>query len=227
MPATRRLTREEKKAETRSRLVDAAVEVCLEKGITDATLDEIAERAGYSKGAVYSNFAGKDDLLLAVFEDRLQTRAAESVGLVRGQATPEAVAEMAAGMSNMKTPEQRAYMLLLAEFWSYAARNEVARKRFAENRKRYREALAELVEEQAAATGATLTAPAEHVAAGVLSVSVGMVLEHLVGDDLDVAGMHRSIIQLLYRGAFATSQPAAKPASTRRSKPKAVKKAAY
>jgi AcrR family transcriptional regulator len=65
-----RLTRSESQARTRERLLDTAVEVFAERGLAAATVEEIAERAGYSKGAVYSNFASKTDLALAVLERR-------------------------------------------------------------------------------------------------------------------------------------------------------------
>jgi AcrR family transcriptional regulator len=55
-----------RRAQTRSRLIDAAAEVMAEKGIEAATLDDIAARVGLTKGAIYDNFEGKDDLILAV-----------------------------------------------------------------------------------------------------------------------------------------------------------------
>ncbi len=55
-----------RRARTRSRLIEAASEVMAEKGIEDATLDEIAARAGMTKGAIYDNFETKYDLILAV-----------------------------------------------------------------------------------------------------------------------------------------------------------------
>jgi AcrR family transcriptional regulator len=64
----RRLTREQTRQQTRERLLAAAAEVFLRKGFTAATVDEIAEAAGFSKGAVYANFSGKDDLFLAVLD---------------------------------------------------------------------------------------------------------------------------------------------------------------
>ncbi len=58
---TVRRSRSDTKAQTRSDLIAAARSVFLARGFHQATLDEIAEQAGYTKGAVYSNFAGKDD----------------------------------------------------------------------------------------------------------------------------------------------------------------------
>jgi AcrR family transcriptional regulator len=56
--------------ETQSRLLDAAEEVFLRHGYENAQLDEIAATAGRSKGAVYTHFKSKEDLFLALFEQR-------------------------------------------------------------------------------------------------------------------------------------------------------------
>ena len=66
-----RPTREEKKARTRAQLIDAAATVFARRGYMAASLDEVAEEAGLTKGAVYSNFDSKEDLFEAVIDDRL------------------------------------------------------------------------------------------------------------------------------------------------------------
>ena len=69
-----RLTRAEQRDVTRSRLLDAAEKVFVDRGFHAASVDEVAEEAGYSKGAVYSNFENKDELFLAVLERRTHGR---------------------------------------------------------------------------------------------------------------------------------------------------------
>ena len=68
------MTRDEKKAQTRQRLLDAAAEVFARRGLDGASLDEIAAEAGLTKGAVYSNFANKEELVLAVLIERTRAR---------------------------------------------------------------------------------------------------------------------------------------------------------
>src|SRR6185503_8496613 len=70
-----RLTQAQRKQRTRADLVATARTVFIERGFHGASLDEIAERAGYSKGAVYSNFTGKDDLFLAMLDAQFEQRA--------------------------------------------------------------------------------------------------------------------------------------------------------
>src|SRR5580704_19553287 len=77
MGETRRLTRAEQQVRTRTRLIEAATKVFARRGFHQASVEEIAEEAGYSHGAVYSNFDGKADLFLAVFEDYMAQRVGE------------------------------------------------------------------------------------------------------------------------------------------------------
>jgi AcrR family transcriptional regulator len=67
VPRTK-LTREQKKARTRSALVKAAAPLFAEQGFHVTSLEQVAERAGFTIGAVYSNFSGKEDLFLAVLD---------------------------------------------------------------------------------------------------------------------------------------------------------------
>ena len=80
-----RLTQAERKERTRSELVATARRAFLERGFHGASLDEIAEEAGYTKGAVYSNFAGKDDLYLALLDAHYEERADAYVAMMRDE----------------------------------------------------------------------------------------------------------------------------------------------
>src|SRR5216683_241931 len=62
------IIRQKRKAETRALLLQAALEVFAERGIEFATLDDIAQTAGFTKGAIYRQFPSKGAFLLALFE---------------------------------------------------------------------------------------------------------------------------------------------------------------
>src|SRR4051794_28822443 len=72
----------------REALLEAAVEVFARRGYRDSSVDEIAERAGYSKGAVYWHFTGKDDLFFALLEERVDRPLREMIDLLES-APPE------------------------------------------------------------------------------------------------------------------------------------------
>jgi AcrR family transcriptional regulator len=67
-PAPRRQTRAEKKAETRERLLAAAERIAVDQGFARITLEAVAEAAGLTKGAIYSNFESKEDLILEIVQ---------------------------------------------------------------------------------------------------------------------------------------------------------------
>ena len=72
-----RLTRAQKRERTHGELVSSAERLFVERGFHASTVDEIALEAGYTKGAVYSNFASKEDLFFAVYERRAGRAIAE------------------------------------------------------------------------------------------------------------------------------------------------------
>ena len=88
-----RVTRAERKEQIRADLLAAAREVFLRRGFHQASLEEIALEAGWSKGAVFSNFAGKDDLFLAVLDTQNRRRRHEQLAEMRAAPTLAAGAD--------------------------------------------------------------------------------------------------------------------------------------
>src|SRR3712207_4431972 len=91
-----RLTRQERQAQTREQLVDAATRVFARRGYAAASIEEIADEAGFTHGAVYSNFGGKEDLFLAVYAERIVRRQGEILVAHDRGATPRDQARGAA-----------------------------------------------------------------------------------------------------------------------------------
>jgi len=130
-PQRRRLTRAETKARTREQLLDAAARVFAEKGFAGASVEEIAESAGYSTGALYSNFDGKEQLFLELLSARRSKGIARQAAIVAeildetaagDDGSLDAVAEFFAKVADRNTP----FAALQAEFWLYAVRNPEA-----------------------------------------------------------------------------------------------------
>src|SRR5688572_24681526 len=82
-------TRSERQARTRAKLVDAAERLFTSQGFHATSVDAVAAEAGYTKGAVYSNFRSKEDLFFALYERRLEERLREFETLM--EAAPSAV----------------------------------------------------------------------------------------------------------------------------------------
>jgi len=136
--ARRRLTRAEAKARTRQRLLDSAARIFAEKGFGGATLEEIAESAGYSTGAMYANFGSKEQLFMEVVAAHRSRAAARRIEQVT-QILDEALAggadpfDALTGMFAHFADRDRELAPLQAEFWLYAVRNPAARKVIADS----------------------------------------------------------------------------------------------
>ncbi|HVY10417.1 MAG TPA: helix-turn-helix domain-containing protein [Mycobacteriales bacterium] len=128
MPA--RLTRSEQVERNRALLLEAAREVFLEAGYVGATVDAIAERAGFSTGVVYSQFGGKPELFLALIERRINERADEHERATEGLSGPAVIhALIAASAADAKREPQ--WTRVLIEFRAIAARDPELNRRYA------------------------------------------------------------------------------------------------
>jgi AcrR family transcriptional regulator len=192
-PATRarppKPTRDEKKARTRRRLLDAAAEVFAHRGFAATSLDEVAEVAGFSKGAVYSNFAGKEDLFLSVLDEHVTRQMLDIRGDIDVTRTAgEQVME--AGQRFMDLfQRERAWYLLSFEFLVYAARNPEFQVEFAARQRAQRAAVVAMLEENAAAMEIPMSLPPERMAVALEALANGIAFAKLadeqgVPDDL-------------------------------------------
>src|SRR5947209_2500039 len=118
-----RPTRGQRRAETRERLLEAAARVFAQRGYHGASVEEIAERAGFSTGALYSNFEGKEDLFLALFDQHVAERITAMGQVINETDTPAGRAHGAADQWMAFLRENRDWFLLFIEFWAYAIRD--------------------------------------------------------------------------------------------------------
>jgi AcrR family transcriptional regulator len=122
--------RAEQVERNRGLVLDAARRVFLEKGYEGATLDGIAEAAGFSKGVVYSQFAGKGDLFLALIEQRIEERAAQNLRTVGRRRGTDA---MVALLRNFERDarDEAGWARVLVEFRARALRDPELNRRYA------------------------------------------------------------------------------------------------
>src|SRR5947208_10214307 len=128
--------------EARDELVAAGLRVFARRGYREAGVDEIAAAAGYSKGALYWHFSGKEDLLLALIEERIDAPLREMVALL-GSAPPERDMSVEASRSfARRLSEERDAVLLEREYWSLAIRDPELRAVYTKRQAELRGALA-------------------------------------------------------------------------------------
>ncbi len=128
------LTPERRRQQTREYLIEAAARVFAERGFHGASLDQVAAAAGFTKGAVYSNFKNKEDLFLALLEaNRDREMEALYATLEASDSTPEAqLPEFVTLIQDQTTELGMNWDVLYTEFALYAMRNPAAREKLAE-----------------------------------------------------------------------------------------------
>jgi AcrR family transcriptional regulator len=126
------LTPDRRRQQTRDTLIQAGAQVFAERGFHGASLDEVAAVAGFTKGAVYSNFKGKDDLFVAVLESRYERELAALFGaLDSSTGNPEDLSEFTAHVRRQFNDDQDLWGVLYQEFCLYAMRNPEAKVKLA------------------------------------------------------------------------------------------------
>lgn len=207
MPRKRRLTREQSRAETRERLMEAAERVFAEKGFSGASVEEISERAGYSRGAFYSNFEDKDELFLALFDRRTDAQIAEVGKLLAANPQP---ADFIAALRNRSVgrASQRTWIMLANEFWLYAMRNPKVRPRWAARERFERDAYKRAVVAQFQAIGVSPPGPPEQLALIVQALDTGFAWQQYLDPDSITEDTFLDALALLTRASVALAEQA-------------------
>src|SRR5450759_889865 len=199
-PATR-MTREQSKANTRERLLAAARSVFARSGFHGASVEEIASKAGFSTGALYSNFDGKEDLFLVLMEREIDEHAREISEAVRARAS---VAERATGGARRwmtmieREPE---LLLLLMEFWAYGVRDAQIRPKVAAQFAHMREVLTRLIAESVREFDLELDIPAEQLAIAIDALADGIARQKLADPEAVPDELMGRVLSLVFAGA--------------------------
>jgi len=199
-PATR-MTREQSKANTRERLLSAARGVFARSGFHGASVDDIASKAGFSTGALYSNFDGKEDLFLVLMEREIDEHAREISEAVRERAS---VAERATGGARqwMTMIEREPELLLLfMEFWAYGVRDADIRPKVAAQFAHMREVLTRLIADGVREFDLELDIPAEQLAIAIDALADGIARQKLADPDAVPDELMGRVLSLLFAGA--------------------------
>jgi AcrR family transcriptional regulator len=175
-----RMSRAAQTERNRELVLDAARRVFLERGYAGARLDAIAEEAGFSKGVVYSQFAGKGELFLALLEQRITERAEENARISTEHAGIAGLHRML--LANARRSEEGdGWMHLLVEFRVAAARDPGLNERYAALHARALAKLGGAVSAVLERGGLAPVYPPEVFAELIFTVDAGRVLERAAG----------------------------------------------
>jgi AcrR family transcriptional regulator len=208
-----RLTRKEQQEHTRHCLMQSAARVFTRRGLAGASIDEVTADAGYTKGAFYANFKSKEELFLAMLDQRFAERIEEIDRVAEGDSDVEDRARQA-GVDFMRyvgsDPE---WERLFFEFAAHAARDESFRAELVTRYRSMRERIAELYRREAERLGVEPPIPVEDIATMTFAMGNGMALEKLLEPDVVPEELYGTMLAAFFGGLRAMAE--AKEASPR------------
>jgi AcrR family transcriptional regulator len=181
-----RLTRQERSEQIRTDLVEAAYRVFSERGFHGASLEDISLAAGYTTGAVYSRFGGKDALFLAVLDDHIERRLRAYLETADAAPDFESACRELGRTAVAAGRREPGWTPLLMEFWMHAARREDLRAAVLERNERQIEVLAERLEAIAAREGITPRRPVAEILRAVSALARGLGMERQLAGDAEL-----------------------------------------
>jgi AcrR family transcriptional regulator len=184
----------------RKRVLDAALHEFRENGYAATSLQQIARRAGLTKGAIYWSFKDKQDLFRALVDERLDTPARELMRITEtAPQNVETAPLVSQGLAEILR-NQPDLLLLAVEHWALAVRDDSLLPGFAQRQRAMREAIARTLEARHATLEVPLDYPAERLGTAIIALSIGLAMETLAQPDSVPDELLGDILGLLYDG---------------------------
>jgi AcrR family transcriptional regulator len=191
------MTRMEQQQQTRDGILAAADRLFVEQGFHATSVDQIAQAAGYTKGAVYSNFDAKEDLFFAIYEARVDAAVAKLERDLAEADDVRAVLESVTSDTGTRRGRDDRWLATFFEFWAHVVRRPSLRTRFADIHARAQEpfdaALVRLADEH----GIELPVKPRSLAAALIAMSVGLALERLVQPEVVDGRLGARVVNLV------------------------------
>ena len=180
-----KLTPERRRQQTRDVLIAAATEVFARRGFEGASLEEIAETAGFTRGAIYKNFDGKEDLFFAVI-DLLNEQVIEAFRAIAAESATPSEWDISRLAELWRASVSESELFAMGkEYELYVLRNPDARPRAVAHHRKQRQLVAAFIAEVAEHSGMTLRLPAVTLAGIILAAADGLTYSARIdGDDL-------------------------------------------
>jgi len=192
----KRLTRAEKRERTYEELILATEKLFIQQGFHAPSVDEIAFEAGYTKGAVYSNFESKEDLFFVVYERRADRAVAEIEQILRENG-PAAGLELLASDATHRRGREDGWLAVYFEFWAHIVRNPSLRQRFARIHARVAGPMHAAVERIAEERDIVLPVEASSLNVAMIAMVSALSLERLTQPDVVDVGLGARMVRLV------------------------------
>jgi AcrR family transcriptional regulator len=196
------MTRAEKQARTRAALLASAARTASQHGLEGASINRIAAGAGYTKGAFYANFRSKEELFLAILDQRFERELERLDRILSGGGEPDEQARRASAEAIRRAGGDPEWHRLYFEFVAYSARNEEFRRELAARHRALRERLAEIFSRWSADFPAEPPLPLEQIAAMTDFMFDGFMVDKLIDPELDEE-LYATMVSVFFRGLQA------------------------
>ena len=199
---TERLTRKQRQEHTRRCLLDAAGRVFARRGLAQASVDEVAADAGFTKGAVYANFGSKEELFLEMLDAKFAARLQEMDRALSTDEPPEAQARVAGRDFVEFLGRDPEWARLFFEAGLHASRNDAFRAQLVSRYAAMRDRMAEILRRRAEAGGFDPGVPFDQLAMMIFAMANGVGFERLVEPDTVPEDLFSSMLELFALGAM-------------------------
>lgn len=196
-----KVSRAERQAQTRESLIAVAREMFLADGYAATSLDKVAVRAGFSKGAVYSNFAGKEELCMAVLDSIHEEQISGVVSAFTQETDLDGRIEAFSAWAQEGLGQPR-WTALEVEFGAIARQSPYVATELVKRHREIRVAIAQLVRQVTTEAGLQDVVDADQAATMLLSLGIGLGTLRSLDHTIDV-GIFADTIRALLR----VSQP--------------------
>jgi AcrR family transcriptional regulator len=207
-----RRTRAEKQAETRERLLGAAEEVFRERGFSSATVEEITARAGFSRGAFYSNFESREELFIELLHRRVYDEFTEMLRRTPRERTARAqMAATAREFARRYDGAERWLFELWLECLAYAARHREFASLAATFWRGNRALTANTIDATYGQVGEKPPIDSKHLATALTALDIGLAIQNLVDPDEVPLDLYPQLYDLLFGRLLPEGAPPAQP----------------
>jgi AcrR family transcriptional regulator len=196
-----RVSRKESQAQTRARLIAVGREHFLRDGLSGATAEQIAEEAGFSRGALYANFLGKEELFLAVIQASVDAELEHVQRILHSRASArERLRQLRESFGDLAVNQE--WVLLEAEMQTHALREASIREAFRAHVQQRVAVAAGLLREVATELGLELRATPDEIAMVMGSLMQGLAVRQAVlqGDAEAMRGLAMGCFDLFLGG---------------------------
>jgi AcrR family transcriptional regulator len=198
------LTRRERQQQTRKSLLAAAASIFCKHGLEGASIDQVAEAAGYTKGAFYANFKSKEELFLVMLDERFSSELERLDHALAGTEEPQEEVR-AAAFDFIHSANDEEWQRLYFEFVAYAARNEEFRQELATRQRAMRERVAKVYQRWLEGFGKVSPLPIEDIAAMTFCMADGFLVDRLIEPGLSDE-LYATMLTVFVRGLEAIAQ---------------------